>query len=429
MMPGMLGADFSKFWAGQTISNLGGSFTLFALPLLVFQLTGSALDLGLVMAFEFLPYLLFGLLLGAWVDRVDRRRMMILVDLARAAVIASIPLLAGLGLLTVWWVYAVAFATSTLKICFDAGEFAAIPSLVGKDDLVRANGHIQASYSAAMFLGPVLAGGLLAVMPVQSVLLFDALSFVLSALALAWVRRGFNSADGEGKDVTSVFRDVGEGLRYVLGHPVLRNISMMMALINLLAATTQAQLVLFAKERLGADDPGVGFLYAAGALGITTLSLLAGPVRKRLSFSKAALGALMLYGLLVAAFATTSLYWIALPLWALASGLGIFFNINTSSLRQAIVPDRMLGRVQSIAAVLAWSAIPVGAFFGGLAIERTGNVALVYGAIGVLVFLTALSFSFTALGHAERYLPKGGEPDTRDDEAEAGGTASRGTRP
>jgi len=159
MTSGRLGADFRKFWVGQTISNLGGSFTLFALPLLVFQLTGSALDLGLVMAFEFLPYLLFGLLLGAWVDRVNRRRMMILVDLARAVVVASIPFLAGLGLLTVWWVYAVAFATSTLKILFDAGEFAAIPSLVGGDDLVKANGHIQASYSAAMFLGPVLAGG------------------------------------------------------------------------------------------------------------------------------------------------------------------------------------------------------------------------------------------------------------------------------
>jgi MFS family permease len=214
----------------------------------------------------------------------------------------------------------------------------------------------------------------------------------------------------------------------VLGHPVLRNISMMMALINLLAATTQAQLVLFAKERLGADDSGVGFLYAAGALGITTLSLLAGPVRKQLSFGKAALGALMLYGLLIAAFAATSLYWIALPLWALASGLGIFFNINTSSLRQAMVPDRMLGRVQSVAAVLAWSAIPVGAFFGGLAIERTGNVALVYGTLGTLVFLTAPSFSFTALGHAERYLPKQVEPETRDDEAQASGTTSRETR-
>jgi MFS family permease len=399
-----LGGDFWKFWVGQAISNLSSSFTLFALPLLVYQLTGSALNLGLMTAVEFLPYVLFGLVLGAWADRVDRKHMMILTDVARAAIIASIPLLAGLDLLLVWWIYAVGFISSTLKICFDAGEFAAVPSLVGKDGLIKANGRIQASYSAAFFLGPLLAGALLVLMPVQTILLFDALSFLASALALALVTGSFNVEGADKKTLATLREDVVEGLRYVLSHPVLRNISIMMALINFLAATTHSQLVLFAKERLGASDSQVGLLYSAGALGVAVLSLAADPVRKRLSFSKAALGALMLYGLLIFGLAFVTFYWIAVPVWALALGFGIFFNINTSSLRQAIVPNRMLGRVQSIAAVLAWSAIPLGAFLGGLAIEETQNVALVYGMIGVLVFLVAFAFSFTALGRAERYL-------------------------
>jgi len=399
-----LGGDFWKFWVGQAISNLGSSFTLFALPLLVYQLTGSALNLGLMTAVEFLPYVLFGLVLGAWADRVDRKHMMILTDVARAAIIASIPLLAGLDLLLVWWIYAVGFISSTLKICFDAGEFAAVPSLVGKDGLIKANGRIQASYSAAFFLGPFLAGALLVLMPVQTILLFDALSFLASALALALVTGSFNVEGADKKTLATLREDVVEGLRYVLSHPVLRNISIMMALINFLVATTHSQLVLFAKERLGASDSQVGLLYSAGALGVAVLSLAADPVRKRLSFSKAALGALMLYGLLIFGLAFVTFYWIAVPVWALALGFGIFFNINTSSLRQAIVPNRMLGRVQSIAAVLAWSAIPLGAFLGGLAIEETQNVALVYGMIGVLVFLVAFAFSFTALGRAERYL-------------------------
>ena len=399
-----MGGDFRRFWVGQTISNLGGAFTIFALPLLVFKITGSALNLGLITAFEFLPYLLFGLLIGAWVDRVDRKRLMISTDIVRAAVIATIPLLASFDLLAVWWIYAVGFVSSTLKISFDAGEFAAIPSLVGADDLVKANGRVQASYSAASFLGPLLAGALLAVMPVQDVFLFDAVSFLVSALALGLVRRSFNAEDNDEKTVAGIRRDVVEGLRYVLGHPVLRNISIMMALINLVFVTTQSQLVLFAKERLDADDPQVGLLYSAGSLGIVFLSLAAGPVRERISFSKAALGALMLDGLLIIGFASVGSYWVALPVWALASGLGIFFNINTSSLRQQIVPNHMLGRVQTIAGVLAWSAIPVGSLLGGLVIEKTGNVALAYGGIGVLVFLIALSFSFTALGHAESYL-------------------------
>jgi MFS family permease len=401
-----LGGDFWRFWVGQTISNLGSSFTLFALPLLVFKLTGSPLSLGLITAFEFLPYLLFGLILGAWVDRVDRRRMMIATDVARAVVIASIVVLAGLDMLAVWWIYAVGFISSTLKICFDAGEFAAIPSFVGTDDLIKANGLFQASYAAALFFGPLMAGSLLAVAPIQTVLLFDALSFLASALALALVRGSFNTTGGGEKTLTSLRQDVVEGLRYVLSHPVLRNISIMMALINFLAATTQTQLVLFAKERLGASDAQVGFLYSAGALGIVVLSLAAGPVRERVSFSKAALGGLMMDGLFIAVLALVSSYWLVVPVWALASGFGIFFNINTSSLRQAIVPNQLLGRINSIAAVLAWSAIPLGALLGGLAIEWTQNVALVYGAIGLLVFLVAVSFSFTALGRAEYYLER-----------------------
>jgi MFS family permease len=399
-----LGGDFWRFWVGQTISNLGSSFTLFALPLLVFKLTGSPLNLALITAFEFLPYLLFGLILGAWVDRVDRRRMMIATDVARAVVIASIVVLAGLDMLAVWWIYAVGFISSTMKICFDAGEFAAIPSLVGTDDLIKANGRIQASYSAALFFGPLMAGALLAVAPIQTVLLFDALSFLASALMLALVRSSFNTTGGGEETLTSLRQDVVEGLRYVLSHPILRNISIMMALINFLAATTQTQLVLFAKERFGASDAQVGFLYSAGALGIVVLSLAAGPVRERVSFSKVALGGLMVYGLLITGLAFTGRFWLALPVWALACGFGIFFNINTSSLRQAIVPNQLLGRIMSIAAVLAWSAIPPGSLLGGLAIEWTQNVALVYGTIGLLVFLVAVSFSFTALGRAEFYL-------------------------
>jgi len=105
--------------------------------------------------------------------------------------------------------------------------------------------------------------------------------------------------------------------------------------------------------------------------------------------------------------ATTRWYWVALVLWAAISGLGIFFNINTVSLRQQIVPNHLLGRVISIAGVLAWSAIPVGALVGGWAVERTGSVAVVYGVIGAVVALIALAFSFGPLGHAERYLPAG----------------------
>ena len=402
-----LSSDFWKYWTGQTISNLGSSITLFALPLLVYKLTGSAINLGISGAANFLPYLLFGLILGAWTDRVNRKRMMIFTDIARAAIVATIPLLAVLGALPIWWIYIVGFIHSTLTICFEAGEFAAIPSLVKQDDLVTANGRIQASYSAAQIAGPLLAGLLVIRIPLPTLMLIDAMSFLISSLSIALVGINFNAWKGEQK--TSIRSDVVEGLRYVLSHPVLRNISIMMALVNFVANASNNQIVLFAKLRLSASDVQVSLLFSAASLGVVIMGLLAGPLRKRWSFSTVALGALMLEGLLGVVFSLMRWYWVAAFIWMLAGGLGILFNINTGSLRQAIVPNHMLGRVISIASVLAWSAIPLGSLLGGFAISWTHNVALVFTITGVLTFLIPFSFSFTALGHADRYIPKKGE--------------------
>lgn len=409
--PAKLSSDFWKYWVGQTISNLGSSVTLFALPLLVYKLTGSPVNLGLSTAADFLPYLLFGLVLGAWTDRVNRKRMMIFTDIARALAIALIPALAFLGHLNVWWIYAVGFIQSTLTICFEAGQFAAIPSLVNQDDLVTANGRIQASYSGASILGPLLAGVLVAIMSLQNLMLLDAASFLISSLSLSLIKINFNTKKGEIQERKHIGQDVIEGLRYVLGHPVLRNISLMMALVNLVSTPIYAQLVLFARQQLYATDSQISLLYAAGSVGIVILSLAAGPLRKRWSFSAVALGALMIYGLLSIVLAFTTWYWLAILLWTIRSGLGILFNINTSSLRQAIVPNQMLGRVVSIAGVLAWSAIPVGSLLGGYAVDWTKNIALVYAVIGALTFLIPLCFSFTALGHADQYIKQSAEQE------------------
>ncbi len=407
-----LGKDFWKFWAARTISSLGGSFTLFALPLLVFELTGSAVSLGLATAVSFLPYLLFGVLIGTWMDRIDRKRFMIVADIARALTISSIPYLAVLDSLAVWWIYVVGFANSTIKIGFDAGQFAALPSLVSRENLVRANGRLQAAWSTVSLIGPLLAGQLVTVVATSTVLLFDSLSFLISAGILALTNAGFNQPSDE-EAQTSFRQDLTDGLRYLLTHPVLRNISIMLTLVNLLAITTMAQLVLFAKQQLQANDAQISLLYAAGGGGLLVLSLLADPLRKYFRFSTVALGSIILYGLLIAGMALTHLFWVATMLWALISGLVILFNINLDSLQQAIVPDHMLGRVRSIDNVLAWSAIPLGSLLGGLAIEQTRDVSLVYGTIGVLIFFVGLVSCLTSLGRAERYLPKNETEEAR----------------
>lgn len=395
--------DFWKFWSGETISSFGSSVTMFALPLLAFNLTGSALSLGVTSAMFGLPHLFFGLFIGAWVDRVDRKRLMIIVDLLSAAVVAALPLAAAVGALSIWWIYTTAFVLATLGIAFQAAQFAAIPSLVSRDQLVTANGRIQASFSAATVVGPLAAGALLAFIPIDGLLYIDAATFVISALALSLIARPFNVAGGRAR--ATLREDVMEGLRYVLRHPVLRNISVMMALINFVGVTVFAQLVLFAKQRFGVSDNELGLLFAANGAGVALMSLAAGPLRSRWSFGNVALGALMLNGVLTVALAFAPSYPLAVALSALASGLGILFNINTGSLRQAIVPNHLLGRIITIAMVLAWSASPLGATLGGLVVDRLGDVQTVYAAIGAAVFGIALYFRlFTPLGHAERYL-------------------------
>lgn len=390
------GRDFYLFLAAQSISSFGSAFTIFALPLLVYRLTGSALNLGLVTVAEFLPYLLFGLLIGAAVDRMDRRRIMVLSDLAQAAVIASIPLLLLLGALPVAWIYAAGFLSSVLWILFNTAEFSAVPSLVRREDLTAANSYLQGSYAAATVAGPLAAGAVVALFPISAVFLLDALTFLVSALLVLRIRTGF------ARDEEAAREDRGAlaGLRFLWGDPLLRSLCLVMAVANCVGYTVYAQLVLFAKEQLGASDARTALLYAAGSAGMVVLAAAAGPLRRRLRFGTLTLGALGLGGAAIVGLSLTTSYWLAALLWALTWGLVVLFTITTNTLYQQTVPDHLLGRVRSTTQVLTWSAIPLGALAGSLAIQATGSVSLVYGAIGATICACALLFRFTALGRA-----------------------------
>jgi len=397
--------DFWKFLTGQTISVLGSAFSGFALPLLIFQLTHSPLSLAIATATFALPHLLFGLFIGAWVDRVDRKRLMIAVDVLMALAVAVIPILALLHQLNVLWIYAVQFAVSSLGLVFEQAEFTAIPSLVGDGDLVTANGRINASYQASEVAGPTIAGAIATVVSIPALLVIDSISYLVSATVLLTIKVGFNRSTREQKQSTKILADIGEGLRYVWSHPVLRNVSLMMMLFNLVNSTFYAQSVYYAKVRLHTSNFELGLFFAAGSVGAILFSLMAGKLRRRLSFSKVVIGCLALSGVCTVIFASIPWLWLALPILLLREGLLSLLNINTFSLRQAIVPDHMLGRVLSVAGVLAFSAMPLGSIAGGILIERTHNVALVFGGMGVVLFLIPLAFSLTALGHADRYLP------------------------
>jgi MFS family permease len=280
--------------------------------------------------------------------------------------------------LSVWWIYVVAFLNSALTICFDAANFAAVPGLVRQEDLVTANGRVQAGYSIAKVGGPLLGGLFIIVVPLPMLLLVDAFSFLISAISLMLITTSFNIAS-DGKQAPTSFRyAILEGLRYVL----------------------------FAKHCFAASDAQVGLLYACGGLGTVLFSLTAGRYRKHWSLGTLALGVLMMEGAFTALTAVSHWYWLLLLLWALRSGVDLLFTISTYSIAQTIVPNQLFGRVITVIRVLTWSTASIGALLGGLIIERTQQVALVNAAIGLLVSGFTLVFYLTPLGQVDRYLPK-----------------------
>ncbi len=395
--------DFWKYWLGQLLSNFGSAFVTFATPLLVYRLTGSAVSLSLSVVFSFLPYIMFGLTIGTLVDRVGRKKLMILADIARGAMLATIPILSLAGLLSVWWLYAVVFVNGTLTIVFQGAEFAAVKSLVPESMLLTANARIQSSFQAAQAIGPVSGGLMVAAgLSIPAIFSITTFTYLISAVSLALVRTEFNGDLARVKKRLRV--EIAEGLSFTFRHPLLRNISMLTALVNFFGIITWAELVIFARHQYGASDAHIAVLYASEPIGACILAFLAVRARRYISFSVATIGALMSYGALIFLASFLRSYWAAIPVWIVAYGLPFSFSIHTVSLRQKIVPDHLLGRVMTVAQTIAWCGFPAGALVGGLAVAATHNVSLVYAAVGLIIFVIASMFWFTELGHADRYL-------------------------
>src|SRR5438270_2613018 len=363
---GRRAGDFWIFWTGQTISEIGSTLTSTALRLLVFKPRGSALDLGLASAATWVPYPLFGLFIGAWVDRVNRKRLMIGLDICRAVVLAVLPLLALLGHVPIWWIYLVTFINSTLTIGFQSATTAAIPSMVAQDGLVKANGRILASVPFATIIGPFLAALLLAVTSLQGVLWFDALTFVVSALSLVLVKTSFNAVAPQARPKTSLRRDILDGLRYVLAQPVVRTLALFSLLANLAVAVLYPQIVFYAKQVLVASDAQVSQFFIAAGIGGVIFMLSAGLLHKRLSYGMLLLGSILLSGVCVLALITTRLFWVDLLCFGVIFGLIGLFNVAFNSILQAITPHQLLGRVLTFTIALAIFSVPLSSILGGL---------------------------------------------------------------
>lgn len=397
-----LGRDFSIYWFGQAISVMGTAFTQYGLPLLVFRLTGSALNLAFSQISVYLPYVLFGLFIGAWTDRMDRKKMLIWVNALRGVAIAVVPALAILGALNVYWLYIVSFINSVLAVFAGAAQTAVIPNLVEKDQLVTANGRITLTESIAKVGGPILAGILISFAPVETIFLVDSISFFVIAVSLPFIKARFNPTHPEGKVAEkNVFREIKEGLDFLKQQRIVLSATMLATLANLLMITAATQQITLVKRQFQATDQQVSLMFAASGVGAIIFSFLINRLPKRWGFGRVAIFSQMIIGVLVLILGSAPVFIMAPLLSVFISGCNVIFNIQFTSLVQLCVPNRLLGRVSSTILVLAFVAIPVGSLVGGGAIEWSGNVGLVYQVSGVLMILMTASFLFTPLNRTQ----------------------------
>jgi MFS family permease len=367
--------DFMKLWAGQTISQIGSQVTFLALPLAAILLFGATpFEVGVLGTLQFLPFLLLGLPIGVWVDRLRRRPVLVIADIGRFVVLGSIPLAYAFDVLSLAHLYVAAFVTGVLTVFFDVAYAAYLPSLIDRDRLVEGNSKLEISRSGAHLVGPGVGGILVEAITAPVAILADAASYVGSVLFLLLIEKREPPIEPPAEPPRMVVQ-IREGLRYVFGHTLLRPIVVCTALLNLADGLGFAVLILFALRSLGLSPGAIGILLALGHSGFLVGAYLAGRSARRFGVGPAVIGACVVlglgYGVVPLATRSTAIP-VLLVFGLLASLGGAIYNVNVRSLIQSITPERMLGRTIATARVVVWGTIPLGSFVGGILGSQIG---------------------------------------------------------
>jgi MFS family permease len=359
--------DFRLLWVGDTISQLGTEVSVLALPLVaVLYLDASTFEVGVLTALQFAPFLLIGLPAGAWCDRVRRRPVMIAGDLIRAALLASIPIAAATGVLSVGQLFGVALLHGIATVFFDVSYQSYLPSLVGRDGLVEGNAKLQASQSVAQVAGPTLGGFLVQMFTAPFAVLADAVSFVVSAVCVGGIRTA--EPYPERPERRHLGKEIGEGLGFVLRHPILRMIAATTGTSNLFNSAFFAIAVVFLVRGLHLSAGVIGVLMSAGSVGGILGALSASVIARRIGQART----------IWLSLAATAPFGLLIPLAQPGAGLALFavgtftfsfgavvYNVAQVSFRQALCPPRLLGRMNATVRFLVWGTMPLGGLLGG----------------------------------------------------------------
>jgi MFS family permease len=380
--------DFLVVLFGQGISSFGDSISNTAMPILVLALTGSGFAMGIVGVLSTLPDLIVGLPAGAYADRWDRRRMMLGADLGRALLTALVPVSVWIGGPTLVVIIAVAFPLNVLRVLWLAAYTAAVPGLVGRDQVPRANGIFEAVFNVGWIVGPALAGLLAGRIGPGPTIAIDALTFLISAGALFLVRRPLRPEARQ--EQTHILADVREGIRYVAHQPTLRAVIALWTTMSVVSAGLTSALIFYLTIDRGYGTETVGLVLSAFAVGSLGGALMAARL------SPKAVGRVMLVG--AVGFGATLLASVGtpVPVIVVAALLAGILNANVLvayiSLRTLLSPDALLGRVGATARTLSVGMMPIGSLAAGIALDAVGGGTTLT-AMGALLLVTAGGFA------------------------------------
>ncbi len=395
-----------RLWAAAGISNAGDGVFVIALPLLAARITDQPSAISLVAMFFTIPWLLFSVPIGALIDRVDRRRVLVTADLCRGALVGGLALVAAFDDVRLWMLWVLAFGLGLGEVFFDNGSQAILPSVVDEEQLEQANGLLYTSE---------IAGGTFLGMPISSALFgfavwlpfgVDAASFVVAAMLAASLRGSFRPTPHSDADTNTggLISEMRVGLKWLASHHVLRNLTLGVALTNLALAATQSTFVLFAIEELHISENWFGPLVAIIGAGSLFAGLvggrLIGKVGRRFAMLVAGL-APVLTSVAIGLFPVT--WWVIAMTTVQALTITIW-SIVAVTLRQQLVPDHLFGRVNSVYRWISTGVMPIGAIIGGATADWFGLRAPYFASAAFLLIayaVVALRLSAAELSAAD----------------------------
>lgn len=380
-----------RLWTAAGISAVGSQITLLALPLTaILVLHASALEVAAISTAVTLPNLL-GIAAGIWLDRVRRRRVMIAADIGRAAVLASVPVAYAFGVLDLLLLYVVALISGTLSVFFEIASQAYLPSVVGREQLVEANADLQGLNVGATSVGPSVAGALVTLVSAPVAILADALSFLMSGILIRSISNR-HERQATTRRPTTTWSDLREGAGHVFLDPYLRPLLFSHALANLALGLLWAIVLVYVVRVLGLTPVAIGAILSVANIGGLAGVVFAQRIAKRAGVGRVVIASFLLFGpaalLLAGATTDTAIVFVGLG-WALQSFARSLYLVSATSVRQALVPDRLQARASGVVTTTGTGAFPLGTLVGGALAAAFGlrEAMLVAATVSFLPFL------------------------------------------